>query len=644
MEYLDFDIVIGPGSGLDYPVLLTSPAGQARGVMRFPFDEAALAGRLKDLQIALLRSGSQQRRRLASPQEQLVQDFGQRLFDALITGEARRLYDASLQLAGLHGRGLRLKLQVRAPQLAALPWEYLFDARSGEYVCLVRATPVIRTLDIAQPIQPFTVQPPLRILGMIASPSDQNALDIAHEQGRLQAALQRLEATGLVRLKWLAGQTWRDLQREIRNGPWHIFHFIGHGGFDPRIDEGVLALTGEDSKSHLLSATDLGRLLANHPSLRLAVLNACEGAHGSTRDVFSSTAAMLARRGIPAVLAMQEEITDYAAIELTRTFYEVLAEGRTVDEAVSEARIAISLSIPNTLEWGTPVLYLRTPDGVLFNLPEQMTTHLSGALPVLPKPVPKPQKAAPQAQPIPSPTQPKRAQGRARRVAVALMGVLRALAGAGIGALAGVSVANYSAVVVVLGVLVGGALGVVVEMAEEAARKGEEQVAILMMRILRVAFGGSLGALIAAALSSGNSPGAVLAGVLIGAGIVFFVGLAEDAARKANSRVMLAIIRSLRVITKGMIGAAGGGAIAFIVGLIQLTLNPPRTPSANSLGQAIGNAIGTALGEAITLIILGILGALIGLLLGFIVGAIVEFSPPGQSPTQADKTLQKSAP
>jgi hypothetical protein len=121
----------------------------------------------------------------------------------------------------------------------------------------------------------------------------------------------------------------------------------------------------------ILSATQLGRLLADHRSLRLAGLNACEGARGSDRDVFSSTAAILVRRGIPAVLAMQYEITDRAAIEFARTFYEALADAMPVDAAVAEARKAISLAVANAVEWGTPVLYMHSPDGVLFRLTQK---------------------------------------------------------------------------------------------------------------------------------------------------------------------------------------------------------------------------------------------------------------------------------
>jgi hypothetical protein len=69
---------------------------------------------------------------------------------------------------------------------------------------------------------------------------------------------------------------------------------------------------------------------------------------------------------------MQYEITDKAAIELSRTFYEALSDGIPVDMAVGEARKAVSLAVTNSLEWGTPVLYMRSPDGVLFDLPEKI--------------------------------------------------------------------------------------------------------------------------------------------------------------------------------------------------------------------------------------------------------------------------------
>lgn len=239
-------------------------------------------------------------------------------------------------------KGLRVKLRIQDPRLANLPWEFLYDARRDAYICLSQQTPLVRYLELPQTIRPLAVTPPLRILGMIASPSDLQTLDVQVERQRLERAIAPLQAKGLVELRWLEGATWRDLQRAMRREAWHIFHFVGHGDFDPRRDEGLIAFCNDVEKAHLLTAGDLGRLLADHRTLRLAVLNACLGAQGSNRDLFASTAATLVRRGILAVVAMQQAITDAAAIEFTQTFYESLADGLPVDAAMSEARKAIS--------------------------------------------------------------------------------------------------------------------------------------------------------------------------------------------------------------------------------------------------------------------------------------------------------------
>ena len=370
VSYLDFEMEIAPGQGREYPVaVVKSPAGEAREIMKFPFDDLTLENRLNALQIALLRSGGS-RRQVLSPEGHTVQSFGRELFNALVTGEARSRYDVSVGVARQQGQGLRLKLRILPPELAKLPWEFLYDPREAEYVCLSRDTPVVRYLELPQPVQPLLVQPPLRILGMIVSPHDLAPLDVAHEKQRVETAVGDLQKQRLIDLKWLEGQTWRDLQRAMRGGPWHIFHFIGHGGFDRSADEGVIALADENGSAHRLLATELGRLLSDHRSLRLVLLNSCEGARGSEYDVFSSTAAILVRRGMPAVVAMQYEITDRAAVEFARSFYEALVEGLPVDAAVTEARKAISLAVNNTVEWGTPVLYMRAPQGAIFQLPE----------------------------------------------------------------------------------------------------------------------------------------------------------------------------------------------------------------------------------------------------------------------------------
>jgi hypothetical protein len=194
LAFLDFELEIGPGSGREYPVaVIRSPAGEVRETMRFPFDELALENRLKDLQIGLLRSGGK-RRQMLSSEEQTVQDFGRALLDALLTGEVRSRYDVSWREAKQQGKGLRLKLRIQPPELAALPWEFLYDPRQAEYVCLSRGTPVVRYLELPQPIQPLSVTPPLHILGMVASPRDLPPLDVVREKQRVEEAVKDLRA------------------------------------------------------------------------------------------------------------------------------------------------------------------------------------------------------------------------------------------------------------------------------------------------------------------------------------------------------------------------------------------------------------------------------------------------------------------
>jgi len=370
LNYFDFELEIGAGSGREYPVrVINSPAGQARETMHFPFDELELENNLLRLQNALLASGGS-RRIAPTKDQQAVQDFGCALFNALLTGEVRVRYSMSQEKARLQGKGLRLKLRFATAEMAVLPWEFLYDPRRAEYVCLSHDNPIVRYLELPQSIQPLTVTPPLRILGMVASPSDMGALDVALEKQRVETALRELQEAGLVQLTWLEGQTWRALQQAMRRGEWHVFHFIGHGGFDRITDEGLVMLCGEDGKAQRMNATQLGYLLANHRALRLALLNACESGRGSERDLFSSTASILIRRGILAVVAMQYPITDHSAIEFARTFYESLVDGLPVDAAVVEGRVAISMEVNNTVEWGTPILFMRSPDGVLFRKQE----------------------------------------------------------------------------------------------------------------------------------------------------------------------------------------------------------------------------------------------------------------------------------
>lgn len=203
---------------------------------------------------------------------------------------------------------------------------------------------------------------------VISTPRGYQELAEADEEWRrLGTVLEPLLRSGRIEVERLERPTLEALEARLRTGqPVHVLHFVGHGGFSELRGEGVLVFEDEDGNGAPVSGSSLAYLLQDHPSLRLAVLNACDGARASQEDTFAGTAQALVQHGVPAVIAMQSEVTDETACRFAEKFYQALVAGLPVDACVGEVRRA--LAAESNPEWGTPVLYLRATDGRLFAL------------------------------------------------------------------------------------------------------------------------------------------------------------------------------------------------------------------------------------------------------------------------------------
>lgn len=344
-------------------VLHSEGAGRPRG--QLDLDPEAILSRRTELENAVLAS-SVQSRRIVPAAEEPLQMVGQQLFEALFTGQVYGAYRASLGAAQQQQKRLGVVLRIIEPELAALPWEAMFDPEIEEYLC--RTEPLIRRVDAPYTAEPLEVSPPLRILGLVASPRGLPILDVAAEKRHLEEALAKPQAAGLVELVWAPDASWEGIHEQMLSDTWHILHFIGHGDYDIVRQEGVLALVGPDGQADLVEAGRLRDLLCEaEPTPRLVVLNSCSSGKGGVGDLFSGTAAALVQRGISAVAAMQFSITDGAAIRFAHGFYTAIAHGRPVDEAVRSGRVGI-LGSARTLEWITPVLYVKSDSSQLFRL------------------------------------------------------------------------------------------------------------------------------------------------------------------------------------------------------------------------------------------------------------------------------------
>ena len=375
MEYLNLDLRIVGGSGDEFDVSAQSPAGEANGKLRMPAGIGASAGPAGRAANATSRGAGVMRDIVPTLDGAIApaDDSGQEMSDLLLSGDIRDMYIRSRERARLAGQGLRIRLRAQDPRLSALPWEYLHEGSTLDFLCLSRETPVVRYLESAIAPEALTVKPPLSILGVISAPSDLPTLDVDAERKKIEEATASLRGAGLLKLTWLAGSTARDLMKSMRQGPFHVLHFVGHGDFDSKADEGTIALTDDAGKSAPLKASDLARLLGDHEALRMVVLNSCYGAKVGMTP-FSSTASALIARGVPAVVAMQYAISDKAALVFARELYESIADQIPIDAAVTEARKAIRLVPECAGEWVTPVLHMRSPDGALFSIAGKKTS------------------------------------------------------------------------------------------------------------------------------------------------------------------------------------------------------------------------------------------------------------------------------
>ncbi|MDR7419080.1 MAG: CHAT domain-containing protein [Armatimonadota bacterium] len=370
--YLDFHLLVYP-SGTGYRAqVVGAPGGDASATFTNPFTEAELDRFVRQLGIGRRRGlGAAQ----IAARREAAKALGSRLYAAVFAGELGQCLRSSLDQAKKETKGLRIRLNLTdTPELADLPWEFLYDTSLDRFVGLSTETPIVRYLALPQPAEPLVVALPLRVLVVIASPQGHPALDASQEWAKVNDALGDLQRVGRLTLERMEGATLSGLQQTLRHAEYHVLHFIGHGGFDPSTQEGVLLFEDDTGRAAHVSGEELGTLLRDHASMRLVVLNACEGARSSRADPFSGVAQRLVRQGVPSVVAMQFEITDRAAIAFAHEFYRATSDGYPVEAAVAEGRKALATSGPE-LEWGIPVLHLRAPDGHIFRVDEAGATR-----------------------------------------------------------------------------------------------------------------------------------------------------------------------------------------------------------------------------------------------------------------------------
>ena len=164
-QYDELKVRIDPGPAGSYEVHASTESASVAGNFELPFGELELEN------FVLKVSRSRGRRRIDASALGDAKRFGGPLFRALFREQINGLYHDALSDARNRGHGLRITLCLNgAPELMDVPWEYLFD--EPDFLAASSFTPVVRYLDLSRGHRPLRVEPPLRVLGVVSSPSD----------------------------------------------------------------------------------------------------------------------------------------------------------------------------------------------------------------------------------------------------------------------------------------------------------------------------------------------------------------------------------------------------------------------------------------------------------------------------------------
>ena len=322
----------------------------------------------------------------------LMQHLGISLWEWLFAGPIQSSLLHSQGIASGREKPLRLRLEIRDPELITLPWEIMQRQHGLPAISLSQQLLFSRTTTDVEPLPPLPKSQNLSILLVLGQsflegetvPPTAQQLQLEHEAAMLVDTLKSCESATATevnltatkcRVDTLLQPTPSELSSQLETQAYNVFFYAGHGLSAP--DGGILFLR----PGMTINGTELAQLLTRS-QVTLCVINACWGAQPATdrQQVLprSSLAEVLIHHGVPAVLGMRDEIADREALSFIQALAQALRSRLPIDQAVASARQQLlTLYKFNSPAWTLPVLYLHPEfDGELIGLPEEEVTQI----------------------------------------------------------------------------------------------------------------------------------------------------------------------------------------------------------------------------------------------------------------------------
>ncbi|MCX5557409.1 tetratricopeptide repeat protein [Streptomyces sp. NBC_00038] len=346
------------------------------------------------------------------------------LGESFVCGEVAAALAKEEGLAQTRHASLRIGLTVDDPRWVDLPWETLVVPGAGQPLVLSEHVELYRKVRRESPPVAVQLAGPLRILAVVASPEADGGelLDYERELGRILDAVDPARSGHDAYVRVLNWGSLAEIHAALEQERFHVLHLSCHA------KPGILLLEDERGQADEVDARRfMAEGLPTDRGVPFVVLAGCStartpasrdsherppGEEGDSGEEGGSDAsadgsghadvspegrarAGLARellaRGVPAVLAMTEAVTDHYATELAAETYEALARAEHPDPltALSHARRTLEArrrQLPDNTpraawpEWATPALFLAGPPLPLFD-----RTHGAGRVSVAPE-------------------------------------------------------------------------------------------------------------------------------------------------------------------------------------------------------------------------------------------------------------------
>ncbi|MBW4466437.1 MAG: CHAT domain-containing protein [Pegethrix bostrychoides GSE-TBD4-15B] len=301
------------------------------------------------------RLGKISRGILSRDDAEALRDIGVKLYSSIFRDDWSEYLMTVVR--GIHKadnlqQGLRINVHACGEIAETTPWELLCDPKNRGFIGCSSSSTIVRVPEADLRGETQTMEPPVRILLAGASPINRSSVHARDEIDKIHQCLKKPLLTQQATVNKRLKVSWKRFRRSVKELKPHILHLVAHGS-----EQGILFQNGDNCDTPI-SCEALYNFLGDIEELRLVVLNICASESVIKRQFALHPRRIPSSNGIWAIVVTRATISSDSSYEFSQALYQAIAEGRSIVQAVGEARNYLQgMNAPKGLEWITPALY-----------------------------------------------------------------------------------------------------------------------------------------------------------------------------------------------------------------------------------------------------------------------------------------------